>query len=201
MKPIRAAAFALLVGIAVAPAVAEDNVIILPLHDAAVVQPHNVTVHAVRHNGSEALEVRLTGPYRGPDTDTFAFVPGVDFHDGTIEVDVAGAGLPDAPADARGFVGVAFRIDAEGGSFACEGFYIRPTNGRAEDQVRRNHATQYFSYPGYDFDRLRREAPAQYEAYTDLVPDAWTHLRIDVSGQQPGYTSALPRSLCSLCAI
>ena len=182
MKPIRAAAFALLVGIAVAPAVAEDNVITLPLHDPAVVRPHNVTVHAVRHNGSEALEVRLTGPYRGPDTDTFAFVPGVDFHDGTIEVDVAGAGLPDAPADARGFVGVAFRIDAEGGSFACEGFYIRPTNGRAVDQVRRNHATQYFAYPGYDFDRLRREAPAQYEAYTDLVPDAWTHLRIDVAG-------------------
>jgi hypothetical protein len=109
-------------------------------------------------------------------------VPGVDFHDGTIEVDVAGAVLPEAPTDARGFVGVAFRIDAAGGSFACEGFYIRPTNGRAADQVRRNHATQYFAYPGYDFDRLRREAPAQYEAYTDLVPDTWTHLRIDVSG-------------------
>jgi hypothetical protein len=97
-------------------------------------------------------------------------------------VDVAGAVLPDAPADARGFIGVAFRIDVEGGGFACEGFYIRPTNGRADDQVRRNHATQYFAYPGYDFDRLRREAPAQYEAYADLVPDEWTHLRIDVSG-------------------
>jgi hypothetical protein len=182
MKHVRAAAFAVLLGLAAAPAVAENPAITLPLNDAAVVRPHNVTVQAVRHHGSEALEVRLTGPYRGPDTDTFAFVPGVDFHDGTIEVDVAGGVLPDAPADARGFVGVAFRINAEGGSFACEGFYIRPTNGRADDQVRRNHATQYFAYPGYDFDRLRREAPAQYEAYTDLVPDAWTHLRIDVSG-------------------
>jgi hypothetical protein len=27
-------------------------------------------------------------------------------------------------------------------------------------EVRRNHATQYFSYPGYDFDRLLREEPA-----------------------------------------
>jgi hypothetical protein len=182
MRHVRAATLAVFLGIAAAPAVAEEKAITLPLNDATVVRPHNVTVQAVHHNGSDALEVRLTGPYRGPDTDTFAFVPGLDFHDGTIEVDVAGAVLPDAPADARGFIGVAFRIDAEGGSFACEGLYIRPTNGRAEDQVRRNHATQYFAYPGYDFDRLRREAPAQYEAYTDLVPDAWTHLRIDVSG-------------------
>ena len=97
-------------------------------------------------------------------------------------MDVAGSPLPNAPSGARGFVGVAFRIDATGGGFASEGFYIRPTNGRAEDQVRRNHSTQYFSYPGYDFDRLRREAPGQYESYADLVPGEWTHLRLEVSG-------------------
>jgi hypothetical protein len=182
MKRLAATILALLLGVFATPVVAQDSAISLPLNDAAVVRPRNVTVKAVHYRGSDALEVRQTGPYRGPDPDTFAFVPGLDFHDGTIEVDVAGSVLPDAPADARGFVGVAFRIDADGGSFACEGLYIRPTNGRAEDQVRRNHATQYFSYPGYDFDRLRREAPARYEAYTDLVPDEWTHLRIDVSG-------------------
>ena len=69
--------------------------------------------------------------------DTFAFVPGLDFHDGTIEVDVAGSVLPTTLTGARGFIGVAFRIDAAGGSFSSEGFYIRPTNGRSEDQVRR----------------------------------------------------------------
>jgi hypothetical protein len=163
-------------------AFAQLNAITLSLNDAAQVQPHNVTVTAVSYRGSDALEVRLAGPYRGPDTDTFAFVPGLDFHDGTIEVDVAGTPLPSALPGARGFVGVAFRIDAAGGSFACESFYIRPTNGRAEDQVRRNHSTQYFSYPGYDFDRLRREAPGQYESYADLVPGEWTHLRIEVAG-------------------
>jgi hypothetical protein len=162
-------------------AFAQLNGVTLSLNDAAQVQPHNVSVTAVSYRGSEALEVRLTGPYRGPDTDTFAFVPGLDFHDGTIEVDVAGTPLASAMPGARGFVGVAFRIDAQG-SFACESFYIRPTNGRAEDQVRRNHSTQYFSYPGYDFDRLRREAPGQYESYADLVPGEWTHLRIEVAG-------------------
>ena len=114
----------------------------------------------------------------------FAIVPGIDFHDGTLEVDVAGSILPNAPRDARGFVGIAFRIDVEGGSHACEGLYIRPANGRADDQVRRNHSTQYYSYPDYDFDRLRRESPERYEAYADLATGEWTHLRIEVAGSK-----------------
>jgi hypothetical protein len=64
----------------------------------------------------------------------------------------------------------------------AKGSASRPTNGRVDDQNRRNHATQYFSYPGYDFDRLRREAPGEYESYAYLVPGEWTHLRIEVSG-------------------
>jgi hypothetical protein len=178
---IRTAALAGLLSIAM-PAAAEQNLLTLPLDNVSQVQPRNVSIRAVRHDGGDALEVRLAGPYRGPDMDTFAFIPELDFHDGTIEVDVAGAPLSGAPPGARGFIGVAFRIDATGGSFACEGFYIRPANGRADDQVRRNHSTQYFSYPGYDFDRLRREAPGRYESYTDLVAGAWTHLRIEVAG-------------------
>ena len=178
----RSAILAILIGIPALPVIAEPDGFLLPLNDATEVRPRHVTVDAVRYAGSDALEVRLAGPYLGPDKDTFAFVPGLDFRDGTIEVDVAGSPLPDAPSGARGFVGVAFRIDVAGGTFACEGFYIRPTNGRAEDQIRRNHSTQYFSYPGYDFDRLRRDTPGQYESYTDLVSGEWTHLRIEVSG-------------------
>ena len=161
----------------------KEDAITMPLDNASLLQPHNVTVKAVRYGNSDALEVRLIGAYRGPDMDTFAFVPGLDFHDGTIEVDVAGSPLSNALPGARGFIGVAFRIDVEGATFACEGFYIRPTNGRAEDQVRRNHSTQYFSYPGYDFDRLRREAPDRSRVNMQTsVPGEWTHLRIEVSG-------------------
>src|SRR5262249_45308537 len=47
---------------------------------------------------------------------------------------------------------------------------------------RRNRSTQYFAYPGHDFDRLRREAPGRYESYVDLVPGDWTHLKIEVVG-------------------
>ena len=152
----------------------------LPLDNAAQVEARNVSVRAVDYRGSPALEVRRLVSGAAPDIDTFAFVPSFDFHNGTIEVEVAGSPLPDAPPGARGFVGVVFRAQTTDGSFATEGIYVRPTNGRAEDQVRRNHSTQYFAYPGYDFARLRREAPGQYESYVDLVPGEWTPVRIEV---------------------
>ena len=62
---------------------------------------------------------------------------------------------------------------------------LYPAQQRARRrQLRRNRSTQYFSYPGYDFDRLRREAPGQYESYVDLEVGEWTHLRIEVTGAQ-----------------
>jgi hypothetical protein len=182
MRNARAAVVAAFLSFWLPAAVRAENVVTVAGDDPSPVRPRNVTVEAVRYGTSGALEIRLAGAYRGPDMDTFAYLPGLDFHDGTIEVDVAGSILPTALAGARGFVGVAFRISESDGSFACEGIYIRPANGRADDQVRRNHSTQYFSYPSWDFDRLRREAPAKYESYVDLVPDEWTHLRIEVSG-------------------
>jgi hypothetical protein len=165
-------------------AVPERGVSVLSLADAGQVRPRNVSVTPTLFHGRICLEVKLSGAYSGPDRDYFAYVPGLDMHDGTIEVDLAGAPLPDAPGGARGFAGLAFRIDEAGGSFACEGIYLRPTNGRADDQVRRNHATQYFSYPGYDFDRLRREAPARYESYVDVEPAQWTRIRVELSGSR-----------------
>jgi len=159
---------------------AADMELSLALDNAVQVEARNVTVRAVEYHGSPGLEVRRSVSGAAPDIDTFAFVPGLDFHNGTIEVEVAGSPLPDAPAGARGFVGVVFRVDTTDGSFGCEGIYLRPTNGRADDQVRRNHSTQYFAYPGHDFSRLRREAPARYESYVDLVPGEWTAMRIEV---------------------
>jgi hypothetical protein len=165
-------------------AAAEPRSLVLSLADAAQVTPRNVSVTPALFDGRSCVEVRLSGDYPGPDRDYFAYVPGLDMRDGTIEVELAGVPLPGAPAGARGFAGLAFRIDEAGGSFACEGIYLRPTNGRADDQVRRNHATQYFSYPGYDFDRLRRDAPARYESYVDVGPAQWqwTRIRIEVFG-------------------
>ncbi|MBK5097758.1 MAG: hypothetical protein JJE01_08245 [Gemmatimonadetes bacterium] len=83
----------------------------------------------------------------------------------------------------RGFVGVAFRVDPEDPSrYEC--FYLHPTNARADVQLRRNHTTQCVSHPDYPWYRLREESPGVYESYVDLVPGAWTKVRIEVSGVQ-----------------
>jgi hypothetical protein len=109
-----------------------------------------------------------------------AIVSGTEFQDGTIELDVAGKPGAGAGGDARGFVGVAFRVQPTGAKYEC--FYIRPTNGRAEDQERRNHATQYISFPDYEWFRLRKETPGKYEAYADMVTGEWTRVKVEVHG-------------------
>lgn len=74
--------------------------------------------------------------------------------------------MENAHPAARGFIGITFRASADNSKY--ETFYLRPTNGRADDQVRRNHTLQYMAIPGYDFDRLRKEAPEKYVSYADM---------------------------------
>jgi hypothetical protein len=88
--------------------------------------------------------------------------------------------LKNASPTARGFIGVAFRIDDDNSKFEC--IYIRPTNGRADDQVRRNHSVQYFSFPDFKFPRLRKEAPEMYESYADMGLNEWIKIKIVVKG-------------------
>jgi hypothetical protein len=57
-------------------------------------------------------------------------------------------------------------------------------NGRAEDQLQRNHSEQYVSHPEFPWNRLRQESPGVYESYVDLVPGEWTKVRIVVSGRE-----------------
>jgi len=89
---------------------------------------------------------------------------------------------PQAAANARGFIGVVSRSTANGSHF--ENIYLRPTNGRTDDQLRRNHSVQYASLPDYPWYRLRGESPGKHESYADLVPDEWTHRRIVVRGRR-----------------
>ena len=116
-----------------------------------------------------------------------AWIEGLDFSNGTIEAEVAGAPASGAFAGARGFVGIAFRLQIDNkteGKATYDAFYLRPTNGRAEDQERRNHATQYISYPDWPWSRLRQETPSKYESYVDVEADRWTKIRIEVRGER-----------------
>jgi len=133
----------------------------------------------VTYRGRRA--VRLVESDENPaDDQTVALVSGSEFKDGVVEIEVAGMPRTDAPQDARGFVGVAFRVHPAAHQFEC--FFLRPTNSRADDQLRRNHSTQYMSHPDYPWFRLRDESPGVYESYADLESGAWTTVRIVVSG-------------------
>jgi hypothetical protein len=146
-----------------------------------------VSVEATRFGGRDCLAVSMpSSAYQDPATDAlvdrdFMAWQSVDFADGVIEVDVASVLASDAPAYARGFIGIAFRIDA---AKHFESIYLRPVNSRVDDQVRRNRSIQYAAYPDFTFPRLRREEPEKYESYADMAMGEWIHMRIDVQRTQ-----------------
>lgn len=137
-------------------------------------------VKAVTYRGRKAVELIAAPERLQNDDDAVALVPGSDFHDGTIEIEVAGSPRQGAPEDARGFIGIGFRVNDKGAK--GEYFYLRPTNARCDDQLRRNHSTQYSSAPDYPWHRLRKESPGLYESYVDLEPGVWTRMKVVVTG-------------------
>src|SRR5579859_7611054 len=127
---------------------------------------HHIQAEAVTYLARSAVRLTDAGAQGLDDSGRFAVVRGSSFQDGTIEVDLSGDTAPDAPPQLRGFVGIAFRVAMNGSQFEC--FYLRPKNGRSEDQLQRNHSAQYISIPGFPWDKLRAETPGKYESYVDL---------------------------------
>ena len=150
--------------------------------DKSDLEVNRVYMSIEKMNGKKVVKVVIDSTVKGANEPTFVKIKGIDFKDGTIELKVLSRLLKTAPASARGFIGVAFHIDEQNSKF--EGIYLRPTNGRAEDQLRRNHSIQYFSYPDYHFDRLRKEAEGVYESYADMGLNEWITMRIEVKGKQ-----------------
>jgi hypothetical protein len=123
----------------------------------------------------------LQGDRRGIHVDAkegpgVVWIEGSDLGDGTIEADVRGKDVMQ-----QSFVGIAFhRKDDK----TYEAVYLRPFNFRAKEPDRHQHAVQYISVPDYDWPRLRKEFPEEFENPVDasLVPTDWVHLRIVVKG-------------------
>ncbi|MGM9959779.1 MAG: hypothetical protein ACI32F_00490 [Allobaculum sp.] len=138
----------------------------------------NVFMKQIEMDNEQVLRV-VKDPYITEfDGPTYARLKDCDFHNGTIEVKVKSLLLEDAPDFARGFIGVVFRTNEANNEF--ESFYIRPTNGRADNMIRRNRCIQYFAYPDYKFERTRVECPGMYECYADMTLDEWITLKIEV---------------------
>lgn len=160
-----------------------------PLESAEGLRLHNVAAEPAVLQGKKGVRLtlsedtlRATPPQGLADIEQLAVIDGLDFASGVIEAEIAGALAPNAGEGARGFVGIAFRLRNDMKTY--DAFYLRPTNGRAEDQERRNHAAQYISHPDWPWSRLRKETPSRYESYVDLVPGVWTKVRIEVRGDR-----------------
>ena len=138
-----------------------------------------VILKDAKYRGRAAIEM-VEAASSSTGTDMLAILKRKDFRDGTIDVWLSGQPAPGAPEGARGFVGIAFRVGKDVTHY--EAVYLRPTNGRADDQLRRNHSIQYISQPEYPWERLRKEAPGVYESYADMTPGDWIHCRIVVTG-------------------
>ena len=159
-----------------------------PLESVEGLRFHNVTAEPAVLQGKKGLRATISEETlrRIEGTQLYAqglvWIEDLDFSNGVIEAEIAGALAPGAGGEARGFVGIAFRVQEDLENY--DAFYLRPTNGRADDQERRNHSAQYISLPKWPWSRLRKETPSKYEAYVDLVPGAWTKIKIEVRGEQ-----------------
>lgn len=153
---------------------------------------HNVTGEVVKFQGKKALKIErdLTAiPFDSTrleatvDEPHYARLLGLeDFENGTIEVKLYSELQNPAPySGIAGFIGLFFRIQEDDSAF--ESIYVRPKVGRSTNQRSRNHTVQYFSYPEYKFDTLRKIAPYRYEGSAPVALNEWFTMRIEVNGE------------------
>ena len=107
-----------------------------------------------------------------------AYLPGIEFANGTIELDMKGKDV-----QGSSFVGVAFH-GVDGTTY--DAIYFRPFNFKTADQARVLRAVQYVAHPTHPWQKLRAEHPGQYEKPVKPVPDpnAWFHARVVVASPQ-----------------
>jgi len=115
---------------------------------------------------------------KGISMTSIAWLEGVEFSTGTIEVDLQGKDVFQ-----QSFIGIAFHgVD----SVTYDVVYFRPFNFRAADPVRKIHAVQYATHPEFPWNRLREERNGIYEKAIDPAPEAtsWFHARILVTNDE-----------------
>ncbi|ALS02087.1 hypothetical protein ATZ33_12040 [Enterococcus silesiacus] len=150
--------------------------------ESTPIEAVNTTVESTILNGESVLKVTKKEKLMEFDENTYAKLTDSIFHNGTIEVKMLSRLLPDAPDFARGFIGIAFRINEDDTHF--ESFYVRPTNGRIDDPVRKNRGVQYFSYPKYTFDYFRNLGITDFEGPAEIGLDEWISLKAVINDAQ-----------------
>ena len=154
---------------------------------------HNVTGEIIKFQGDKVLKIERdlkALPFDEKKLETtvddrhYARLIDIDdFENGTIEVKMYSQIQNPSPyAPAAGFIGLYYRIAAD--DSAWESIYLRPKVGRINNQMARNHAVQYFSYPNFKFQTLRDKFPAgSYEGSAPVALNEWITMRLEINGE------------------
>ena len=159
---------ALIVSMAASAQVNQKKYDLFDLHKKGKLQVINRTLSSFmdkRGNGVKFSEANGDG---------VAWLDGVNFANGSIELDIKGKDVLQ-----QSFVGVAFHgVDEK----TLDAVYFRPFNFHAADSVRRIHAVQYISHPDFPWNVLRETQNAKYEKAIPSAPDPneWFHVKIVV---------------------
>lgn len=154
---------------------------------------HNVTGSVIDFQGKKVLKIERdlkALPFDEKNLETtvddrhYARLLDIDdFENGTIEVKMYSQIQDPSPyPPAAGFIGLYYRIKED--DSAWESIYLRPKVGRINNQMARNHAVQYFSYPEYKFQTLRDKFPAgSYEGSAPVALNEWITMRLEINGE------------------
>jgi hypothetical protein len=154
---------------------------------------HNVTGEVVKFQGKKVLKIERdlkALPFDEKNLENtvddrhYARLVDIDdFENGTIEIKMYSQIQNPSPfAGAAGFIGLYYRIKENDSEF--ESIYLRPKVGRIENQMARNHAVQYFSYPDFKFQTLRDKFPAgSYEGSAPVMLNEWITMRLEINGE------------------
>ena len=135
----------------------------------------NADGDAAMEDGKLILRLKPLGKPNTPSDIGLALVEGVEFAEGTLEVDLKGKGMSETS-----FLGLAFSV-VDGKTF--EAVYFRPFNFLRDDKSYRVRAVQYVAWPDHTWEKLRKGKPGVYESAVKPIPDpsGWFHARIEVT--------------------
>jgi len=137
----------------------------------------NAECDPAMEDGKRVVRLKPKGRVNTPSNIGLALVEGLEFAEGTLEIDLKGKGKFE-----RTFLGVAFNVE-DGKTF--EAIYFRPFNFMRGDEFRAR-AVQYVAWPEHTWEKLRAGKPGTYESAVKPVPDpsGWFHARIEVTKQK-----------------
>ncbi len=145
------------------------------INDGKVWSVINADCNTAMEDGKRVVRLTPKGKANTPSDIGLAVLEGLEFAEGTLEVDLKGKGR-----FVTSFLGVAFSL-VDGKTF--EAVYFRPFNFLRDDKSFRVRAVQYVAWPDHTWEKLRQEKPGVYESAVKPIPEpsGWFHARIEVT--------------------